>query len=104
VLSASRSVVMISGLLTLERGLPTWRSRCVPNPYLGALTTTYVTDDPENSGWYQVDPHCWYVRPLTVTAPHDGHKEASPIEEHVATTCGDQPRQVVRPDTQSGAN
>jgi len=26
--------------------------------YLGAFTTTYVTDDPENAGWYQVDPHC----------------------------------------------
>ena len=26
--------------------------------YCGALTTTYVTDDPENFGWYQADPHC----------------------------------------------
>jgi len=40
--------------------------------YCGALTTTYVTDDPENDGWYQVAPHCSYVRPLTVTALHDG--------------------------------
>ena len=28
-----------------------------------------------NSGWYQVDPHCWYVNPFTETAWHDAGSE-----------------------------
>jgi hypothetical protein len=53
------------------------------------LTTTYVTADPENSGWYQVEPHCWYVRPSTETALHDDGIEltADPTTAAVVTAA-----------------
>ena len=40
--------------------------------YRGALMTTKVVAEPDSCGWYQVLPHCWYAKPLTITVPQLG--------------------------------